>query len=382
MHLATAPIFDNSPARWLVALTILVVGVALLYVMKRVVVAQLARYADRTATSFDDFAVDMLRRTRFFFVFVLALNVASRSLTVDADVRGWIRTLTVLAVSLQALIWGSGLVSFGIERYARRQGGEAGSSATTIAALSYLGRFLLFLIILLVALDNLGVNITALVTGLGVSGIAIALAVQNILGDLFGALSIVLDKPFVVGDSIKVDNFEGTVEHIGLKTTRVRASSGEQIVFSNADLLRSRVRNFKRMVERRIAFTVGVAYETPADTLARIPAMLTEIVRAQPQVRFDRSHLARLGDAALEFDTVYFVTTSDYQLYMNTQQAINLAILRRFRADGIQFAMPGRSVVVVRDGTGGTGAAAAGARGGPANPATAAIAAAVGDVEP
>jgi small-conductance mechanosensitive channel len=351
MHLVSTPYWGNTPARWLGALAILVGGIALLYVVKRVVLARLSRYADLTATSFDDFAVDLLRRTRFFFVFFVALNVASHWLRLDNDVRDWVRTLTVLAVSLQGLIWGSGIVTFGVERYARRHGsGENGSSATTVAALSYLGRFLLFLVVLLVALDNLGINITALVTGLGVSGIAIALAVQNILGDLFGALSIVLDKPFVVGDAIKVDNFDGTVEHIGLKTTRVRASSGEQIVFSNQDLLRSRVRNFKRMVERRVAFTVGVAYDTPADTAARIPALLAEIVRAQPQVRFDRSHLSRLGDAALEFETVYYVTTSDYLLYMNTQQAINLGVIRRFRELGVQFAVAGRNVLLLRDG--------------------------------
>jgi small-conductance mechanosensitive channel len=366
MHLVSTPYWGNTPARWLGALAILVGGIALLYVVKRVVLARLSRYADLTATSFDDFAVDLLRRTRFFFVFFVALNVASHWLRLDSDVRDWIRTLTVLAVSLQGLIWGSGVVTFGVERYARRHGsGENGSSATTVAALSYLGRFLLFLVVLLVALDNLGINITALVTGLGVSGIAIALAVQNILGDLFGALSIVLDKPFVVGDAIKVDNFDGTVEHIGLKTTRVRASSGEQIVFSNQDLLRSRVRNFKRMVERRVAFTVGVAYDTPADTAARIPALLAEIVRAQPQVRFDRSHLSRLGDAALEFETVYYVTTSDYLLYMNTQQAINLGVIRRFRDLGVQFAVAGRNVLLLRDGA--TGPA------GTTNAATAAV---------
>ncbi|HET7458490.1 MAG TPA: mechanosensitive ion channel family protein [Gemmatimonadaceae bacterium] len=375
MHLVSTPFWGNTPARWLGALAILVAGIALLYVVKRVVVARLARYADATKTSFDDFAVDVLRRTRFFFVFFLALNAASHYLSVDADVRGWVRALTVLAVALQALIWGSGLVTFAIERYSRRHAaGENGSSATTVAALSYLGRFLLFLVILLVALDNLGVNITALVTGLGVSGIALALAVQNILGDLFGALSIVLDKPFVVGDAIKVDQLEGTVEHIGLKTTRVRASSGEQIVFSNADLLRSRIRNFKRMVERRVAFTVGVAYETPPETVARIPSFIADIVRAQPQIRFDRSHLARLGDAALEFETVYYVTTSDYLLYMNTQQTINLAIIRRFRDEGIQFAMPGRNLVVVR----GDGAASGGS-GGVSNAVAATVAAATDD---
>ena len=164
----------------------------------------------------------------------------------------------------------------------------------------------------LVALNRLGYDVTALITGLGVGGIAIALAVQNVLGDLFAALAIVLDKPFVVGDAITVDTMTGTVEHVGLKTTRIRSVNGEQLIFSNADLLKSRIRNFKRMQERRIVFTIGVSYDTPPDTVARIPAMIREAVEAQQQVRFDRSHFMSYGDSALSFETVYFVLTADY----------------------------------------------------------------------
>jgi small-conductance mechanosensitive channel len=209
-------------------------------------------------------------------------------------------------------------------------------------------RGLLWVVILLVALATLGVNVTALITGLGVGGVAIALAVQNILGDLFGALSIVLDKPFVVGDTIAVDQITGTVEHIGLKTTRLRALSGEQVIISNADLLRSRIRNFKRQTERRIAFTFAVAPETSAETAARIPAVARAAVEriTEPALRFERAHFVRTVEAGLEYEVVYHVPTPDYTLYLDAQQRINLELLREIRALGASFSAAARTVVV------------------------------------
>ena len=195
-------------------------------------------------------------------------------------------------------------------------------------------------------LDNLGFNITALVASLGIGGIAVALAVQNILGDIFASLSIALDKPFVIGDFIIVEDVLGTVEYIGLKTTRLRSLSGEQIVFSNVDLLKSRIRNYKRMFERRVVFTIGVVYQTAHATLERIPALVRSIVEQQPKTRFDRAHFKEYGDSALVFEVVYFVLDSDYNIYMDIQQAINLAIFRRFQVKGIEFAYPTRTLHV------------------------------------
>jgi small-conductance mechanosensitive channel len=201
-------------------------------------------------------------------------------------------------------------------------------------------------VILLLMLDNLGINVTALVAGLGVGGIAVALAVQNILGDLFASLSIVLDKPFVIGDSITVDSYSGTVEHVGLKTTRIRSLGGEQLVFSNSDLLKARLRNFKHMQERRIVFSVGVLYQTPADKLEKIPALVKEIIEKAPRVRFDRAHLRDLGDSALIFEIVYWVLDPTYARYMDAQQSINLGLIRCFADEGIGFAYPSQSLFI------------------------------------
>jgi small-conductance mechanosensitive channel len=219
-------------------------------------------------------------------------------------------------------------------------------------ALGFVGRLVLWSIILLLILDNLGVNVTALVAGLGVGGIAVALAVQNILGDLFASLSIALDKPFAVGDFLIIDEHLGSVEHIGLKTTRLRSLSGEQLVFSNTDLLGSRIRNYGRMYERRVMFKIGVTYQTPREKLELIPGIIRQAVEAQQQVRFDRSHFQSYGDFALVFETVYYVLGPDYNLYMDIQQAINLSIHEGFEEHAIEFAYPTQTVHVIQAGTG------------------------------
>lgn len=341
-------VYDNPLSAWLVALGILTVGSALLLLVKHVVVARLERYSRRTRTDLDDLVADVLKGTRAYFIVMVVLSGAALALVLPPGVRQGIRALTVIALCFQVIRWGNRVISFWVGRYTTRHadGTVDGATATTVTAVGYAARLLLWLVILLLALDNFGVNVTALVAGLGITGIAVALAVQSVLGDLMAALSIVLDKPFVVGDVIVVDQFQGTVENIGLRSTRVRSLTGEQIIFSNADLLRSRILNYRRMVERRVTFVLGVTYDTPPDTVARIPALLGEIVTAQEFARLDRTHFRGFADSALEFETVYFMLTDDYTQYMDAQQAINLAILRRFQADGIDFAYPTRTLIM------------------------------------
>jgi small-conductance mechanosensitive channel len=211
-------------------------------------------------------------------------------------------------------------------------------------------RFAIWSVVVLIALDTLGVDITALIAGLGVGGIAVALAVQSVLDDLFASISIVLDKPFVVGDFVVLGDHKGTVENVGLKTTRIRALSGEQLVVSNSDLLSSRIQNFKRMQERRIVFEVGVVYGTPAEKLRTIPDTIREAVESRPNTRFERSHLKELGTSALTFESVYYMTVPDYDAYMDTQQAINLELYERFETQGVEFAYPTQTLFVRNEG--------------------------------
>jgi small-conductance mechanosensitive channel len=204
-------------------------------------------------------------------------------------------------------------------------------------------------ILVLIILDNLGVEINSLVTSLGIGGIAVALAVQNILGDLFASLSITLDKPFSIGDFIVVGDFEGDVEDIGLKSTRVRSLSGEELVFANTDLLNSRIRNYKKLQERRIAFTIGVVYNTPREKLKRIPILIEDIIKPIPDTRFDRAHFKKFGDYSLDFEIVYYVLVPEYATYLDIQQRINLSIYDLFEDEEIEFAYPTQTLVVDKD---------------------------------
>jgi small-conductance mechanosensitive channel len=337
--------WGNTTLDWIITGVLLVGSVVLLYGARYLAVRRFRRTAASTTTKADDYALTFLNRTKFFFVLAIAMAVAHSHLELSTKVDTRIEGVIVVAVGLQAMIWVNALAHYFVVLYMRRNADD-GASITTMTALGYLGRLVLWFVILLAVLENVGVQPTALITGLGVSGIAVALAVQNILGDLFGALSIVLDKPFVVGDNIAIDAFEGTVENIGLKTTRLRSTAGEQIIISNADLLKSRIRNYKRMAERRVQFSVLAEYATAPDVAARLPAELELIVAAQPNVRFDRAHFKRFAETGLEFETVYHVTTADYRTFMDAQQAINLAVLRRFRDTKLTFAAERPTVAV------------------------------------
>jgi small-conductance mechanosensitive channel len=247
------------------------------------------------------------------------------------------RLIVLVLVLIQVGIWAGGLVAFWVQRIAEHRAADAGTRMT-INVVGIAVRVLLWVVVLLVILDNLGINITALVTGLGIGGIAIALAVQNILGDLFAALSIVLDKPFVVGDAISVGDVAGTVEHIGLKSTRLRATSGELVIISNGDLLKSRIRNYRGQERRLVTLKLGIAYGTPADKLAKVPQVIRAAAQGEKKVTFDRSNFTTFDWTALITESVYYVATASYAEYMDTQQRINLEILRRLDAESIEIA--------------------------------------------
>jgi small-conductance mechanosensitive channel len=336
----------NTVTAWLWAIGTLTLIVAGLWLAKVFVLRRLEGLAKRTQTRVDDLVVILLRRTRFMLLAWLAITLALRILTLSESARSLLGLLAVLAFLLQLGIWANGLVEFWLERYTRDRAPSDATSITTFRAIAFSLRVLAWTIVVLLALDNFGVNVTALITGLGIGGVAVALAVQNILGDVLAALAIVLDKPFVIGDFIVVGSEVGTVEQIGIKTTRVRSLSGEQIIFSNAELLNSRIRNFKRMEERRILFRFGVLYSTPPDVVERLPEIAREAVLEQEGVRFDRAHFAGFGDSSLDIEVVYYVLSPDYARYMDVQQAINLRLLRTLNAQGVEFAFPTRTLHV------------------------------------
>lgn len=345
--------FLGTPfADWITAASIALAVTLGLLVLKYVIGRRLTTLASRTTSEWDDVVSDLLQRTRLYFMLALAVRAAMPALTLSASTVEALEDVTALAFLLQLARWGTGLITIWLKNWSRsRPGGDERATSATIKAVGAVAQAVLWTVVLLLALKNIwDFDITALVTGLGVGGIAVALAVQNILGDAFAALSIVLDKPFDIGDTIAVDTSVGTVEHIGLKTTRIRALSGEQIIFSNAELLKLRVRNLRRMHERRVVFSVGVTYDTPPDTVAGIPATIRSIIETTPNTRFDRAHFARYMDSSLEFEAVYFVNSPEYGAYMDTHQAINLGLLRAFNDAGISFAFPTRTIIQQRPG--------------------------------
>ena len=337
---------NNTVEEWLIAAGIFAAVTLILFVIRGVVIGRLKSLAAKTAATWDDLLLEELRKTRGLFLVAVAIFAASYSLDLPGNLRLIVEKGFIIVLLLQAATWGNTTISHAIGRATRSKLSTDASQATTVSALGFLSKLVLWTLVLLLGLDNLGFNITTLVAGLGVGGIAVALALQNILGDLFASLSIVLDKPFVIGDFIIVDQYLGVVENVGLKTTRIRSLSGEQIVFSNSDLLNSRVRNYKRMQERRILFSFGVTYQTPREKLKAIPSMIREIVESMEVTRFDRAHFKEFGDSSLNFEVVYYMKSPDYNIYMDTQERINLVLFERFAAEGIDFAYPTQTIFV------------------------------------
>lgn len=346
MEYLTYMFFNNSLLQWAVALLVAIVTFGGLYVLRRVILAQLRRLGRRTDTNLDDVIAEAVSATRNWFLVLVAIWAGTLVLVLPELMRFRFARLITLITLFQIGLWIAAAIRGYIARLTEKRLENDPSSVTTVRALGYLGIVVVWVAVVLVALDNVGIQVTAMVAGLGIGGVAIALAVQNILGDLFASLSIVLDKPFVYGDFVIVDDMLGTVEKIGIKTTRIRSLSGEQIVFSNSDLLNSRVRNYKRMFERRVVFTVGVVHQTPREQVAAIPTMIKEAVESHRDLRFDRAHFFRFGESAYDYEVVYYVLDPSYNVYMDRQQAINLHIVDYFAEHGIRVAYPTRTLHV------------------------------------
>jgi len=358
-ELVTQMFTSNSLSQLLTALAVFIGGALLLGIAKRVIQFRLAKIAERTETQVDDLVVDLIRRTSRIFLATVAFRAGLAWLTLGTALLNDIHLGLMLVVWLQVGLWARGLVQFGIEHVLRAKMGDDPARTMGITVLAFLSQVVVWSVVLLLCLESIGAPVTSLIASLGVGGIAVALAAQNVLGDLFASIAILLDKPFIVGDAIALGDFQGTVERIGVKTTRLRSVTGEQIVIGNHDLVSSRLRNFKRLVERRNVLSIGVSYATPYEKVALVPSMLEEIVRSTPDTRFDRAHFKALGDSALMYELVYFVIKADYGAFMDAQQAINLKILRRFADESIDLAFPTQVVHLVRP-TGKTMSASAG----------------------
>lgn len=348
MDLPTHELLGNTVGAWLIGAGVVVASYLVLRFASATLARRLTGLAGRTDPYWDDVFAAAVSATKPFLVFVVAVYLGSMSLVLPDRPVELLRSAAVIALLFQAAFWLSTGITTWLLKRTSELADERPADVMTVNVIGIGIRIALWSIVLLLALDNVGVDVTALVTGLGIGGVAVALAAQNILGDLFASVSIALDKPFVLGDFVTVGDFMGTVEYIGLKTTRVRSLSGEQVVFSNTDLLDSRIRNYGRLYQRRVVLSLGVTYQTPREELARIPEMIREAIvsRGGDRVRFDRAHLASYDDSAITFEAVYIVLDPDFQLHMDIKQDVYLKVHEAFEERGIDFAYPTRTVFV------------------------------------
>ncbi|TMJ17269.1 MAG: mechanosensitive ion channel family protein [Alphaproteobacteria bacterium] len=280
-----------------------------------------------------------LAKTRIFFIVMASAELVAEHASTPPGLMSVIHVLFVVAAAFQAAIWGRELI-LGFVQHRAGMDDEHGRLSSAIGIIRVLVTVALFAIAIILILSNLGVNVTGLVAGLGIGGIAIGLAAQGIFSDLFAALSIIFDKPFRRGDSIRFGEINGNVENIGLKTTRIRSLSGEQIVVSNAKLLDQQIHNFALLDHRRFVVTLGLVYRIAPKVLARVPGMAKEIVEAQEHARFVRCGLTTLGASSLDFELQFDMVTPEWEVAFNGRSAVLLEIVRRFAAEGLEFAYP------------------------------------------
>ncbi len=339
----------NRVADYAVFLAVLAGGAIAVHVLRWAVLQRLRALAEKTATQVDDFAIAIFRRMilplAYYGVFYLGTTTLALSPFLERLVHiGGIILLTFLAIQFAIAI-----SRYAIETYVGKQAKEGAPVQSVIGFLTMI-RVIAWILGTVFLLDNLGFRISTVVAGLGIGGIAVALAAQTVLGDLFSYFTILFDRPFEIGDFIIVGDHMGVVQHLGIKSTRISSLGGEQIILSNKDLTDSRVRNYKRMERRRVLFRVGVTYQTGREELQRIPGLIREIIAGVEDTVFDRAHFASYGDFSLVFEVVYYVVGNDYTKFMDIQQAINYRIHEEFEAQKIEFAYPTQTLFLQKGG--------------------------------
>ena len=330
-------ILGNTIHDWAIALGGVLLATIAVTLLRGMIVQRVEVIAAHTDTLADDALVVLLRSVRKTYVTILALCIAELWLAFEPPVDRNFKRVAIVVAILQGFRSANLLIGFWIDNHISQRGGV---DRTTLHAVSIAAKTIVFFGLLLVGLENLGFDIKTLIAGLGVGGIAIALALQNILGDLFAALSIILDKPFVVGDTIAVDSFEGTVDHVGLKTTRVKSVNGEQVIFGNTDLLKSRIRNLTRREGCRMVFTISIAPGTSAADIGRVPPIITAAIAHEANATLQRTHLIGTGPLGFDIETSMLIPDPDFSTAFDVRQRVLLAIYTRLEEAKIELARP------------------------------------------
>ncbi|MBI4243730.1 MAG: mechanosensitive ion channel family protein [Planctomycetes bacterium] len=331
--------FHNRILDYLICLSTFIIGIIIIRIFKIIVLYRLKVWSKKTATTIDDFLIRIFETTLVPLLYFGIFYLSVKCLTLNQALSKAINVLGVVLFTIFGIRFLIAIIRYGLETYWIKKEGDTTREKSLKGLLTVI-KVVVWGVGITFLLDNLGFKISAVIAGLGIGGVAVALAAQAILGDLFSYFAILFDRPFEVGDFIIVEDSLGTVEHIGIKTTRVRSLGGEQLIFSNTDLTNSRLRNYKRMDKRRVVFKIGVTYQTTTEQLKEIPVIITNIIKGIEDAVFDRAHFASYGDFSLNFEVVYYVMGSDYNKYMNIQQSINLKIKEEFEKRKIEFAYP------------------------------------------
>ncbi len=333
-------LFGNTYLQYLTGIIIFLVIFIGIRIFRRIILVRIEALAKKTKNDLDDHVVKATYNISKFFTFFLAFYLMMKTLNIEGKIENILNALFIILLVYEVIKYVQMIIMYVIKKFAKEE------NVTTIYGLKTVFSLVLWSVGILVILSNLGFNISALAASLGIGGVAIALAIQNILGDLFASFSIYFDKPFQIGDYIVIGSDKGTVQKIGLKTTRIKTLQGEELVVSNKELTSIRVQNFKKMRNRRVNFSIGVEYSTPTEKIKNIPKMIQEIINHQELAEFSRCHFELFGDFSLKFETVYFVNTSEYKKYMDIQQEINFEIKERFEKEKIEMAFPTQTVFV------------------------------------
>jgi small-conductance mechanosensitive channel len=331
--------WGNTVEAYIVALGIAIAGIIIVRIFKSIVLSRLEKWSKKTKTNLDDYVIRGIEKFVIPLLFYVAVYAGITYLALSPIFIKWLNILSTILIAYFSIVLITSTVKIGINSYLDKKGGS-GEKKREVGGIMIVFNILIWAFGIVFLLDNFGYNVSSIIAGLGIGGVAIALAAQTVLKDFFSYFVIFFDRPFEIGDFIIVGDKMGAVEYIGIKTTRLRSLGGEQLVFSNTDLVDSRIHNYKRMQRRRVLFKLGVIYQTKADVLAEIPKMIKKIITDQENTTFDRAHFSSYGDFSLNFEIVYYILSSDYNQYMDTQQAINLRIYKEFEEKEIEFAYP------------------------------------------
>ena len=332
---------DNSIKGYLIAFGFFVLAIIVLKIFKQIIIVKIKKLADHTKTEFDDLLIKTVDSIGWPFYLFLSLYFAFKFIIISGTLERIVFYL-LLIIGIYYVVRGiQRIIDYGFHKIIEKK-----QDTAVVNLLSKITKIVLWVIAIIIILQNLGYNISTLAAGLGIGGLAIAFAIQNILGDIFASFSIYFDKPFQIGDFIIVGNDMGTVKKIGIKSTRIQTLQGEELVISNKELTEIRIHNYKKMEKRRIVFTFGVVYETPTEKVRKIPDIVKNIINSVNLAETDRVHFNKFGDSSLNFEVVYYLNSSDYNEYMDVQQQINLAIKQEFEKKKVEFAYPTQTVFI------------------------------------